>query len=165
VEEGAVGFAHILAVLDLPLGLLAILVGLSTVVRFIPHQGSAALLDLGLVERIAVGLCAGVAMLGVLGTLETVLVRRPDFPPLAILFAAAVISCGWPAVAWRSRWRAVAEGAATVCLALAAILSGFTIGFMFVPLVALMVWVCVLRFFLTFRRVSGETPRRVDSLT
>ena len=164
MEEGAVGVARFLAVLDLPLGLVAIVIGLLTAIRTIPGPGTPPVPDLGLVERIAVGLCAGVAVLGLLGTLETVLLRRPDFPPLAILFALSILACGWPALAWKSRWRGAAEGGATVFIAVAAILSGFTIGFMFVPLVALMIWVCVLRLFGRFRRASDVTSSRVDSL-
>lgn len=165
MEEGAVGVARFLAVLDLPVSLVAIVVGLVTAIRMIPVPGTLPVADLGLVERIAVGLCAGVAVLGLLGLLETVLTKRPDFPPLAMLFAASILGCGWPALAWKSRWRGVAEGAATVFIAVAAILSGFSIGFMFVPLVALMIWVCVLRLFRRFRRLGVATSSRVDSLT
>lgn len=165
MEEGAVSVVRLLAVLDLPLGLIGIVIGLITSIRMIPTAGTLPLADLGLVERIAVGLCGGVAVLGLLGLLETVLTKRPDFPPLAMLFAASILGCGWPALAWRSRWRGVAEGAATVFIAVAAILSGFSIGFMFVPLVALMIWVCVLRLFRRFRRVTEATSSRVDSLT
>ena len=164
MEEGAVGLARLLAILDLPLGLVAIVIGLVTAIRVFPTAGAAALVDLGLVERIAVGLCAGLAVLGILGTLETVLLRRPDFPPLAMLVAVAIIACGWPALAWKSRWRGVAEGAATIFIALAAILTGFTIGFMFVPLVALMIWVCALRLIRQFRGAPKATSARVDSL-
>jgi hypothetical protein len=164
VEEGAVSLARLLAILDLPVGLLAIVIGFLTAARSIPAARAALVPDLGLVERIAVGLCAGVAVLGVLGTVETLVLRRPDFPPLAMLVAAAIIACGWPALAWKSHWRGVAEGAATVFMAVAAILTGFTIGFMFVPLVALMIWVCVLRLFRLFRRPDGATSARVDSL-
>ena len=81
-------------------------------------------------------------MLGFLGTIETVFAKKPDFPPLAMLFAVAILLCGLPAVLWKSRWRRVAEGVATVSIAVAAILSGFSIGFLFVPLVILMIWVC-----------------------
>ena len=163
MEEGAVGVARFLAILDLPLGLLGIVAGLITAVRLIPHPGVVAAPDLGVVERVAVGLCAGVAILGFIGTVETLLLRRPDFPPLAIAFAAAVILCSLPALFWRSRWRGAAEGAATVFISVAAILSGFSIGFMFVPLVALMIWVCFLRLFRAFRVARGGVASRVDS--
>ena len=145
MEEGAIGLARFLAILDLPVGLIAIVVGLFTAVRLVPRAATQDLPEIGVVERIAVGLCAGVAMLGVLGTIESVFTRRPDFPPLAVLFAVAIILCGLPAIAWKSPWKGVAEGVATVSIACAAILSGFSIGFLFVPLVILMIWVCILR--------------------
>ena len=112
----------------------------------------------GLLERIAVGLCGGVAVLGLIGTMETLLARRPDFPPLAVTFVVAVILSGLPAVVWRSRWRGAAEGVATISIATAAILSGFSIGFLFVPLVILMIWVCVLHL-----RIALRSPVTRDS--
>ena len=164
MEEGAAGLVRALVVLDLPLSLIGIAVGIFTVGRETVRLRTSSPIDLGLVERIAVGLCAGVAMLGFLGTIETLLLKRPDFPPLAILFAASVILSALPAILWKSRWRGAAEGAATVFIATAAILSGFTIGFMFVPLVALMIWVCFLRVFRGRRPSSSEQPTRVDSV-
>jgi hypothetical protein len=145
MEEVPLTVSHFLTALDLPVGLIAIVVGLFTAVRLVPRAANQYLPEIGLVERIAVGLCAGVAMLGVLGTIESVFTRRPDFPPLAVLFAIAIILCGLPAIAWKSRWRGVAEGVGTISIACAAILSGFSIGFFFVPLVILMIWLCVLR--------------------
>ena len=145
MEESALRLSQFLTVLDLPVGLIGIVIGLFTAVRLVPRVAPPRLADIGLVERIAVGLCAGVAMLGFLGTIETVFTKRPDFPPLAVLFAVAIILCGLPAIAWKSRWRGVAEGVCTVSISCAAILSGFSIGFFFVPLVILMIWVCVLR--------------------
>jgi len=154
MEEVSLTLSHFLTALDLPVGLIAIVVGLFTAVRLVPRAATPDLPEVGLVERIAVGLCAGIAMLGFLGTIESVFTRRPDFPPLAVLFAVAVILCALPAIAWKSRWRGVAEGVATVSIACAAILSGFSIGFFFVPLVILMIWVCVLRL-----RAIGKTQQ------
>ena len=145
MEEVPLTVSHFLTALDLPVGLIAIVVGIITAVRLVPRPAFQTLPDVGLVERIAVGLCAGVAMLGALGTIESVFTRRPDFPPLAVLFAVAIILCSLPAIAWKSRWRGVAEGIATISIAVAAILAGFSIGFLFVPLVILMIWVCILR--------------------
>jgi len=142
MEDGALRLSQFLTMLDLPVGLVGIVVGLLTAVRLVPRSASPYLAEAGLVERIAVGFCAGVAMLGFLGTIETVFAKKPDFPPLAMLFAVAILLCGLPAVLWKSRWRRVAEGVATVSIAVAAILSGFSIGFLFVPLVILMIWVC-----------------------
>ncbi len=145
MEDGALRLSQFLTMLDLPVGLVGIVVGLLTAVRLVPRSASPYLAEAGLVERIAVGFCAGVAMLGFLGTIETVFAKKPDFPPLAMLFAVAILLCGLPAVLWKSRWRGVAEGVATVSIAAAAILSGFSIGFLFVPLVTLMIWVCTQR--------------------
>jgi hypothetical protein len=161
VEKAAVAVVRFLAILDLPVSLFAILVGLITAVRSALRSDVAV--DFGLVERIAVGLCGGVAFLGFFGLIETLVTRRPDFPPLAMVFAVCILALSWPAFAWKSRWRGVAEGVATICVAIAAILSGFTIGFMFVPLVLLMIWVCFLRLFAPFRDARGGASARVDS--
>lgn len=158
MEEGAVKLAQFLAVLDLPVGILGIAVGLFAALRLSPRGELPDLSSGGLLERIAVGLCAGVAVLGLIGTMETLLARRPDFPPLAVTFVVAVILSGLPAVVWRSRWRGAAEGVATISIATAAILSGFSIGFLFVPLVILMIWVCVLHL-----RVALGSPMKRDA--
>jgi len=158
MEEGAVKLAQFLAVLDLPVGILGIAVGLFAALRLSPRGGLPDLSSGRLLERIAVGLCGGVAVLGLIGTMETLLTRRPDFPPLAVTFVLAVILSGLPAVVWRSRWRGAAEGVATISIATAAILSGFSIGFLFVPLVVLMIWVCVLHL-----RVALRSPVTRDS--
>ena len=156
MEEIPLRLSHFLTALDLPVGLIAIVVGLFTAVRLAPRAATQDLPDVGLIKRIAVGLFAGVAMLGILGTIESVFTRRPDFPPLAVLFATTIILCGLPAIAWKSGWRGVAEGVATVSIACAAILAGFSIGFLFVPLVILMIWVCILR--LRIDRRSSVPP-------
>jgi ribose/xylose/arabinose/galactoside ABC-type transport system permease subunit len=158
MEESAVKLAQFLAVLDLPVGILGIAVGLLAALRLSPRGRLPDLSSGGLLERIAVGLCGGVAVLGLIGTMETLLARRPDFPPLAVTFVVAVILSGLPAVVWRSRWRGAAEGVATMAIATAAILSGFSIGFLFVPLVVLMVWVCVLHL-----RVALRSPLKRDA--
>ena len=158
MEAGAVRLAQFLAVLDLPVGILGIAVGLFAALRLSPRGGLPDLSSGRLLERIAVGLCGGVAVLGLIGTMETLLTRRPDFPPLAVTFVLAVILSGLPAVVWRSRWRGAAEGVATISIATAAILSGFSIGFLFVPLVILMIWVCVLHL-----RIAMRSPVTRDS--
>src|SRR6266487_5341228 len=108
MEEIPLRLSYFLTALDLPVGLIGIAVGLFTSARLAPRRGSVPYVtDAGLVERIAVGLCAGVAMLGFLGTIETVFTKRPDFPPLAMLFAVAILLCSLPAVLWKSRWRGV----------------------------------------------------------
>ena len=151
MEEGAVGVAQFLSLIGRPVALLGIVVGLVTAVGLVPRVGLPDSWKGSLVEKIAVGLCGGVAVLGLLGTIETLLPKRPDFPPLSVLFAVAIILTGLPAVAWKSRWRGVAEGIATISLATAAILTGLSIGFLLVPLLILMIWVCVARVRTTLR--------------
>jgi hypothetical protein len=151
MEEGAVGLAQLLSFIGRPVALLGIIVGLVAAVGLVPRVGLPDSWTGSLVEKIAVGLCGGVAVLGLLGTIETLLPKRPDFPPLSVLFAVAIILTGLPAVAWRSRWRGVAEGIATISLATAAILTGLSIGFLLVPLLILMIWVCVARVRTTLR--------------
>ena len=146
MEKAAVAVVRFLAILDLPVSLFAILVGLITAVRSALRSDVAV--DFGLVERIAVGLCGGVAFLGFFGLIETLVTRRPDFPPLAMVFAVCILALSWPAFAWKSRWRGVAEGVATICVAIAAILlSGLAIAT--IPIVA---W--------AFKRfdVAGDVP-------
>lgn len=150
MEEGALGVARFLQLLDLPLGVAAILVGLFTAVRFLLRNPRTHY-DGGLVERVGVGLLGGVAALGLLGLVESFRTVRPDFPPLAAAFTVAILFCGLPAILWKSRWRVVAEGIATISIGVAAILSGFSIGFLLVPLVVLMIWVCFARLRAAYR--------------
>jgi hypothetical protein len=157
MEEGAVGLTQFLTLIGRPVSLAGLAVGLIAAVRLVPRGSAPDLSGSGLVERIAVGLCGGVAMLGLLGTIQTVFPRMPDFAPLSTLFAVAIILCGSPAVAWKSRWRGVAEGVATMSIATATLLTGFSIGFLFVPLVILMIWVCLRRLWVRQVQVRTET--------
>src|SRR5690349_21537620 len=150
MESVAVAVVRGLQFLIVPVGVAAIAVGLFTAARFLLRNPRVRQ-DAGWVEAIAVGLCGGVAALGILGLVETFRTSRPDFPPLAAAFTVAILFCGLPAILWKSRWRVVAEGLATVSIAVAAILSGFSIGFLLVPLVILMIWVCVIRLRAAYR--------------
>ena len=141
---------RVLQLLDLPVSILAIAIGLITAIRFLLRNPRTNF-DGGLVERLTVGLCGGVAALVLLGLVESFRTVRPDFPPLAAAFTVAILFCGLPAILWKSRWRVVAEGIATVSIAVAAILSGFSIGFLLVPLVILMIWVCFARLRAAYR--------------
>lgn len=152
-----------LQLLDLPVSILAILIGLLTAIRFLLRNPRTNF-DGGLVERLTVGLCGGVAALGLLGLVESFRTVRPDFPPLAAAFTVAILFCGLPAILWKSRWRVVAEGIATVSIATAAILSGFSIGFLLVPLVILMMWVCFARLRAAYRsRYLAEAATSRDA--
>src|SRR2546423_15635186 len=127
---------RVLQLLDLPVSILAIALGLFTAIRFLLRNPRMRF-DGGLVERLAVGLCGGVAALGLLGLVESFRTVRPDFPPLAAAFTVAILFCGLPAVFWESRWRVVAAGIATGSLARAASLSGLSLCFLRGPLVSL----------------------------
>lgn len=144
MEEGALGVARFLQLLVLPVGVAGTVVGLLTAVRFLLRNPRLRH-DAGVIEALAVGLCGGVAALGLLVLVESFRSVRPDFPPLAAAFTVAILFCGLPAILWKSRWRVVAEGIATVSLSVGAMLSGLSIGFLFVPLVLLMIWVCYAR--------------------
>ncbi|HJQ12656.1 MAG TPA: hypothetical protein VJ840_16605 [Gemmatimonadaceae bacterium] len=139
--------------LDLPVSLIGIAFGLVTAVRFLLRNPRTHF-EGGVVERVAVGLLGGVAALGLLGLVESFRTQRPDFPPLAAAFTVAILFCGLPALLWKSRWRVVAEGIATISVSVAAILSGFSIGFLFVPLVILMIGVCFARLRAAYRSRS-----------
>ena len=150
MEEGALGVARFLQLLVLPVGVVGAVVGLLTAVRFLLRNPRLRH-DAGVIEALAVGLCGGVAALGILGLVESFRSVRPDFPPLAAAFTVAILFCGLPAILWKSRWRVVAEGIATVSLSVGAMLSGLSIGFLFVPLVLLMIWVCFARLRAAYR--------------
>jgi hypothetical protein len=144
MEEGALGVVRFLQLLIVPVGVVGIAVGLFTAIRFLLRNPRTKY-ESGWVEALAIGLCGGVAALGLLGLVESFRTARPDFPPLAAAFTVAILFCGLPAVLWKSRWRAVAEGLATLAVAVAAILAAFSIGFLLVPLTVLMIWVCYTR--------------------
>jgi TRAP-type C4-dicarboxylate transport system permease small subunit len=150
MEESALGIARFLQLLVLPVGVAGTAVGLFTAIRFLLRNPRVRH-NAGVVEALAVGLCGGVAALGILGLVESFRSVRPDFPPLAAAFTVAILFCGLPAILWKSRWRVVAEGIATLSLSIGAILSSFTIGFLLVPLMLLMIWVCYARLRAAYR--------------
>jgi hypothetical protein len=150
MESVAVVVVRTLQYLIVPVGIAGIAVGLFTAGRFLLRNPRVRQ-DAGVVEAFAVGLCGGVAALGLLGLVESFRTTRPDFPPLAAAFTVAILFCGLPAILWKSRWRVVAEGIATISISVAAILSGFSIGFLLVPLTVLMIWVCYARLRAAYR--------------
>ena len=141
MEEGAIAAARFLTVLDLPVGLLGMLVGVVTVVLH-PGVNRPDLLASTSLERVAVGLCVAVAALGLFGFGEATVKRGAGLTPLALVFTGMIFLLATPGFLWRTRWRAVGEGIATIGVSVAAILTGFSIGFMFVPLAILMMWIC-----------------------
>ncbi len=93
-------------------------------------------------ERVAVGLCALLALAGVAGLVTSQVRRNPGFHPWILVWIGLIIIVVAPALLWHSRWRVFAEGLAAVALSVAAVITGFSIGFAFVPLLAAMSWVC-----------------------
>jgi hypothetical protein len=162
MEEAAVAAVRLLAVLDLPVGLFGIVIGLFTA-TWRPSSSHATTLG-RLPERIGVGLCMAVAILGALGIVITSLRRQPPPTLLALFFAVLILVMALPALLWNSKWRRSAEGVATAALSLDAILAGFSIGPLFVPLVLLMLWVCVERIRETWNARIPTPSTRVDSL-
>jgi uncharacterized membrane protein len=141
-----------------PIGVIAVCVGLVTLgVAFFPPKKvrtNGAIIFGGrvsgdptpILERIAVGICAPISVLGLVVAFQTVRFRTPSDPPywpLSVLFVLATIVMGLPAVLWKTRFRLAAEGLATIALAVASTIAGFSIGFIFVPLTVLMIWICV----------------------
>ena len=162
MEEAAVAALRLLAVLDLPVALFGVVIGLFTAVwrpRFRPI-GTLPRLP----ERIGVGLCLAVAVLGALGILITLLKRQLPPTLLSTVFAVLILLIALPALLWNSLWRRSAEGIATAALSIDAILAGFSIGPLFVPLVLLMLWVCVERIRETWNAPIPTPATRVDSL-
>lgn len=142
MEESALGLARLLTVLDMPVAIAGVMIGLFTAVRGSIVR-TAARNEGPIVERIAVGLCMALSLLGMMGLLLSLLRGTPLPTLLSALFAAAIIVAGLPALVSRTAWRKSAEGIATIAVSIAAFLSGFTIGYLFVPLVILMSWVSV----------------------
>jgi tetrahydromethanopterin S-methyltransferase subunit B len=105
-------------------------------------------------ERISVGICACLSLFGLVALIFNV--ARGVRPPTkwSALLVALLIVLGVPALCWRSRWRIFAEGVATIALAGVSFLTGFSIGSVFVPLLAVMIWVCAHHLFLA----SIHTP-------
>jgi hypothetical protein len=158
MEEAALEVTGFLVRLIWPTGLIAVCVGLVTlgVAIFPPKKVRAGgrIIFGGQVpgnrtpvaERIAVGLCAPISLLGLVVAFQTVRLRNasePAYASLSVLFVVAIIVIGLPAIFWKTRLRLAAEALATIALAVASILAGFSIGFIFVPLTVLMIWICV----------------------
>ncbi|HUQ48779.1 MAG TPA: hypothetical protein VM053_11165 [Gemmatimonadaceae bacterium] len=134
--------AQLLTMLDLPVSLGGIVIGLITVVVR-PGLHRADLLAATSLERVGVGLCVAVAALGLFGFGEATVRRGAELPPLAVLFTAMIFLLATPGFLWRTRWRGVGEGVATIAVSVAAILAGFSMGFLLVPLVILMITICI----------------------
>jgi hypothetical protein len=140
MEEGALAVARFFTRLIMPVGMGAGALGLLTIVkgfRSSGREGSSVL------ERVGVGLCGTLAaVLIVLLGVNTV--RRGlggSYWPAALLVMLLLLAA--PAMLWKTRYRMAGEGMATVAIAGISIVTGFSIGFLFVPLVVLMMWLCI----------------------
>jgi hypothetical protein len=165
MEEAAVTIMASLSRAIIPTGVLAAFVGLVAI-----GTGLLALRDAGhlpqaaprpeeaqpvrVSENIAVTLCAFLAALGVVAVAQILRYGpgNPAYLPVAMLFAAALLALSLPTLLWRTRFRLFGEGAATLTVAVASVLTGFSIGLLLVPLVLLMTWVCLRHL---FHRFSG----------
>ena len=104
------------------------------------------------VEKISVGVCALLALAAAVSFVVTSVRRArsepsafyqvPPAPVIALLLCILLLA--GPAILWRTRWRIVAEGVATVAMSAGALLTGFSIGAVFVPLLAAMIWMSFL---------------------
>ena len=93
-------------------------------------------------ERIAVTVCALLAIVGVTAMVTNEIRRNPVPHPAFPALLALLVLLSAPALMWRSRLRVPAEGLATIAVSVVAVLTGFSIGVAFLPLVVLMMWVC-----------------------
>ena len=156
---------HLLARAIIPGALIAVIVGLAMIANALlmwRDVGGASGLDRDveegepahLSEKIAVTLCGGVAVIGLVAVVQIIRYGQGSQPYrlLPILFAGALLILSLPAVLWRTRLRLLGEGVATIALAVASFLTGFSIGLLFVPLVLLMTWVCLRHLFHRFSR-------------
>jgi hypothetical protein len=136
-----------------PIGLIAIglgvlTVGVTGVAAAREKRGNAEIRvqSSSMIERVVVGICAAVSSLGLVAAVQIIRlsrISRPAFPPLGVLFAATLLVLALPAILWDTQFRKVTEGLALIALGAAAILGMWSIGFLFLPLVVAMAWVCV----------------------
>jgi hypothetical protein len=78
-----------------------------------------------------------------------------------IVIAACLVAA--PAFLWRTRFRLIAEGVATVALSALALVGAWSIGILFLPLVAAMIWVCGFHLWRSMNRRLERPAIRVDS--
>ena len=156
MEERTVAVTVFLTGLIIPIGLGAAVLGILTIVRGMGgfgnprHPGLADKRELpasarsgsSLLERVAAGLCltAAVVLILVLGVNVG---RSGRASPWTAFLLLMILLLTTPTILWNSRYRVASEGVATMAIAVIAILTGFSIGFLFVPIVVLMIWLCI----------------------
>jgi hypothetical protein len=171
MEEASLDTMQFLVLSVWPIGLTAIGVGVLTVGftgfatgRAKKTDGETGLPSSSTIERFVVGLCAAASALGLVVAVRIILLSRvslPRFPLTGVLFAASLLSLAFPVVFWQTRFRWVAEGFALVALGTTAILGMWSIGFLFLPLLVLMVWICIQH----LREISHSFPNAHRSVS
>jgi hypothetical protein len=155
MEERTVAVTVFLTGLIIPIGLGAAVLGILTIVKGMGGFGNPRHPDLAgkrepaasgrssssLLERVAVGLCAGAAVLILVLGVNADRSGRASPWTAVLLLMSLLLSA--PIILWNTRYRVASEGIATIAIAVIAILSGFSIGFLFVPIVVLMIWLCI----------------------
>ena len=155
MEESALTVTVFLTSLIIPISLGAVILGILTVAKGlggfrIPQDAELAVVGTEstggqgnfLLERVAAGLCAtvGVVLILVLGVNMG---RSGRASPWTAVLLVLILLLPTPAILWNTRYRVVGEGIATIAIAGTAILTGFSIGFLFVPVIVLMIWLCI----------------------
>ena len=153
MEEAAIATVQFLVRLLFPIALVAIGIGVLTIGfsglarRRLEHVGERNFLPRSsAVEGAVVGVCAAISFIALVVAVQTVRLNGggpPPYQPLSVLVVVSAMLLGLPALLWKTRLRWAAEGIACIALAVTAVLCGFSIGFLFVPLLVLMIWICI----------------------
>lgn len=159
MEEGALTVVLGLAGLIIPISLIAFALALALIeksVRRLTRNGSSKRpasestqafesnqADSSAAERVSVVLSAFLSVLGAAALVMNEIRRDPVAHLAVIAYLGLILLLAAPALLWRSRWRLPAQGLATIALSVVAVLSALSIGFAFVPLLVMMIYVCV----------------------
>ena len=156
MEERTVAVTVFLTRLIIPIGLGAAILGILTIVRGLGGFGNPRHSDLAAkpepaasgpagssrLERVATGLCATAAVVLIL-VLGVNVGRSGRASPWTAFLVLMFLLLPAPIILWNTRYRVASEGIATIAIAVIAILTGFSIGFLFVPIVVVMIWLCI----------------------
>jgi hypothetical protein len=175
--EGRTVVTVFLTGLIIPIGLVAAVLGILTIVKGMGGFGNPRHSDVAdkqelaasgrlgssLLERVAAGFCltAAVALVLVLGVNVG---RSGRASPWTAFLLLMILLLPAPTILWNTRYRVASEGIATIAIAVIAILAGFSIGFLFVPIVVLMIWLCINQLRSSNHSWKSDRPR-VDSST